>query len=62
MRQLREVSAMRALRIVLAIAFTYPVWGVAYEILTGQWPPHWMEPWVDRSRPELCLFCGGGAP
>jgi hypothetical protein len=53
---------MRAQRIVLVIAFTYPVWGVAYEILTGQWPPHWMEPWVDRSRRDLCLFCGGGAP
>jgi hypothetical protein len=26
MRQLREVSPMRALRIILLIAFTYPVW------------------------------------
>jgi hypothetical protein len=52
----------RALRILLAIAFTYPLWGVAYEIVTGYWSPHWMEFWVDHSRPEPCLFCGGGGP
>jgi hypothetical protein len=52
----------RALRVLLAIAATYPLWGVAYEIVTGYWPPQWMEPWVDHTRPEPCWFCGGSAP
>jgi hypothetical protein len=52
----------RRLRLFLMIAFTYPVWGIAYEIVTGYWPPQWMEPWVDRTRPEPCMTRGGGAP
>lgn len=49
----------RALRILLVIAATYPVWGFAYEVVTAYWPPHWMLFWVDRTRPK-CGFCGGG--
>jgi hypothetical protein len=53
---------MRPLRIILLIAITYPVWGIGYEIVTGHWPPHWLESWADQSRPEPCMSCGGGAP
>jgi len=35
---------------------------VVYSIITGYWPPHWTEPWVDHTRPEPCGFCGGSAP
>jgi hypothetical protein len=52
----------RALRILLVMAVTYPFWGVAFALITGYWPPQWMEPWVDHTRPEPCGFCGGGAP
>jgi len=55
-------SVTRALRVLPVIAATYPLWGVVYQVVTGYWPPHWMEPWVDRAWPEPCLFCGGGAP
>jgi hypothetical protein len=62
MRQLREVIQMRALRVIVVIAVTYPLWGVVYEVVTGYWPPNWMTPWIDHTRPGPCRFCGGGAP
>ena len=52
----------RALRVLLVVAFTYPLLGVAYEVVTGYWPQDWMAPWVDHTRPEPCGYCGGGAP
>ena len=36
----RLMPVRHALRILLVIAFTYPVWGVAYEVVTGYWPQH----------------------
>jgi hypothetical protein len=38
-----------ALRVLLVIAATYPLWGVAYEIVTGYWPRiGWPHGWITR--------------